>query len=189
MGGPGGPRGDWHGIGRFAGRTAIVTGAAAGIGEATARRLVSEGASVVLADMDPRGEKAAEALRQDSHSAVFVSADVASDADWARLGDVARDVCGGIDILVSNAFTTEVAAAHEMSVASWNRQLAVCLTATFLGIRTCVSDLLERSGSVVVTSSVHTLIGLPGHPAYAGAKAGWPCLPVSWRWNTVPGCG
>jgi glucose 1-dehydrogenase len=162
--------------GRFAGRTAIVTGAAAGIGEATARRLAAEGASVVVADIDERGEKVTADLRHDGASAVFVHADVASDADWGRMVSAARDAWGPIDILVSNAFTTEVTPAHEMSLESWNRQLAVCLTATFLGIRACLPDLLEQNGSVVVTSSVHALIGLPGHPAYAAAKGGLTAL-------------
>jgi NAD(P)-dependent dehydrogenase (short-subunit alcohol dehydrogenase family) len=177
MGGSDEPRPARHtGNGRFAGRTAIVTGAAAGIGEATARRLAAEGASVVVADIDDRGEKVAADLRSDGGSAIFVRADVAGDADWARLVSATRDAWDTIDILVSNAFTTEVTAAHKMSLESWNRQLAVCLTATFLGIRACLPDLREQSGSVVVTSSVHALIGLPGHPAYAAAKGGLAAL-------------
>lgn len=170
------PEDGQRGKGRFGGRTAIVTGAAAGIGEATARRLVAEGASVVVADIDDRGEKVAEDLRRDGGSAIFVPADVASDTDWVRLTNAARDAWGGIDVLVSNAFTTEVTPAHLMSLESWNRQLAVCLTATFLGVRACLPDLRERRGSVVVTSSVHALFGLPGHAAYAAAKGGLAAL-------------
>lgn len=162
--------------GRFDGRTAIVTGGAAGIGEATARRLAGEGASVVVADISPRGEDVAAAIRQCGQQAVFARADVGSEEDWARLSEAARDAWGGIDILVSNAFTTEVRAAHEMSRASWDRQIAVCLTAAFLGVRACLPDLRERGGSVVVTSSVHALVGLPGHPAYAAAKGGLTAL-------------
>jgi glucose 1-dehydrogenase len=166
----------WPNGRRFEGKAAIVTGAAAGIGAATAQRLAAEGASVVIADIDDRGEKVAGALRSDGHSAIFVHADAGSEDDWARLSNAARDAWGGIDILVSNAFVTEVTPAHKMSVASWNRQLAVCLTATFLGVRACLPDLMERNGSVVVTSSVHALIGLPGHPAYAAAKGGLTAL-------------
>lgn len=165
-----------RGTGRFGGRIAIVTGAAAGIGEATARRLAAEGASVIAADIDDRGEKVAADLQREGGSASFVHADVASEADWVRLSNAARDTWGGVDILVSNAFTTEVTPAHLMSLEFWNRQLAVCLTATFLGVRACLTDLQERRGSVVVTSSVHALLGLPGHPAYAAAKGGLAAL-------------
>src|SRR5579875_2145239 len=162
--------------GRFGGRTAVVTGAAAGIGEAIAQRLAGEGASVVLADISPRGEDVAAALRRCGHQALFVRADVAAEEDWARLADAARRSWGGADVLVSNAYSAEVVPAHEMSRASWDRQLAVCLTATFLGVRAFLPDLRKRNGSVVVTSSVHALVGLPGHPAYAAAKGGLTAL-------------
>ncbi|HLI36310.1 MAG TPA: SDR family NAD(P)-dependent oxidoreductase [Streptosporangiaceae bacterium] len=162
--------------GRFAGRTAVVTGAAAGIGEATARRLAGEGASVILADISPRGEDVAAALRQCGHQALFVQADVAAEDGWAVLSETARRAWGGADILVSNAYAAETAAAHEMSRASWDHQIAVCLTATFLGVRAFLPDLRERSGAVVVTSSVHAVIGLPGRPAYAAAKGGLTAL-------------
>jgi NAD(P)-dependent dehydrogenase (short-subunit alcohol dehydrogenase family) len=63
-----------------------------------------------------------------------------------------------------------------MSLASWDRQLAVNLTGTFLGVRACLPYLRERRGSVVVVSSVHAVVGLPGHPAYAAAKGGLTAL-------------
>lgn len=162
--------------GRFDGQTALVTGGASGIGEASARRLAAEGASIVIADISPRGEDVAAELRKAGHTAEFVPADVASEEDWARLTGEARRTGGGVDILVSNAYASEVAPAHEVSRASWDRQLAVCLTAAFLGVRACLPDLRPRHGSVVVTSSVHALVGLPGHPAYAAAKGGLTAL-------------
>jgi NAD(P)-dependent dehydrogenase (short-subunit alcohol dehydrogenase family) len=55
---------------------------------------------------------------------------------------------------------------------SWDRQLAVCLTGAFLGVRACLSDLNKSGGSIVIISSVHALVGMPGHPAYAAAKGG-----------------
>ena len=157
--------------GRFAGRTAVVTGAAAGIGAACARRLASEGASVVLADVRPADDEAA-AIRAAGGRAVAVVADASGEGDWARVAAIARDTFGPVGVLVSNAATVEVAPAGETSLASWERQVAVNLTGTFLGVRALLPDLTAHDGSVVVVSSVHALVGLPGRPAYAAAKGG-----------------
>jgi glucose 1-dehydrogenase len=157
--------------GRFAGRTAVVTGAASGIGAATARRLASEGAAVVLADIRPADEVAAS-ISTAGGRAVVILADVSAEPDWARVATTAREVFGPVGVFVSNAYTVDVAAAGETSLASWERQIAVNLTGTFLGVKALLGDLRAHEGSVVVVSSVHALIGLPGRPAYAAAKGG-----------------
>ena len=154
---------------RFAGRVAVVTGAASGIGAATAERLAREGACVVLADISAKGEEVGRLIAGAGGRASFVQADVADEQDWARVAAAAR-VYGPVDVLVSNAFTVDVAAAHETTRVSWDRQLAVNLTGAFLGIRQVLPDLRERGGSIVLVSSVHARFGLPGHPAYAAAK-------------------
>jgi NAD(P)-dependent dehydrogenase (short-subunit alcohol dehydrogenase family) len=158
-------------MGRFAGRTAVVTGAAGGIGAACARRLAAEGAAVVLADLRPAGD-VVRRIEADGGRACAVLADVADAHAWADVAAVARERFGPIGVLVSNAAAAEVAPAAETSRASWDRQLAVCLTGTFLGVKACLDDLRANEGSVVVVSSVHALVGLPGHPAYAAAKGG-----------------
>ncbi|GHA45874.1 short-chain dehydrogenase [Streptomyces tauricus] len=155
---------------RFTGRTAVVTGAASGIGAATAERLAEEGAAVVLADLaEDRGETVAARITKAGGRARFVRADVAAEDDWTRIGAAAHDF-GPVDVLVSNAYTVEVAPAHEMSLGSWQRQLAVNTTGAFLGFRALLPDLRERRGAVVLTSSVHAHRGIPGHPAYAASK-------------------
>ncbi|MFG2357939.1 SDR family NAD(P)-dependent oxidoreductase [Streptomyces sp. NPDC048521] len=155
---------------RFTGRTALITGAASGIGAATAVRLAAEGAAVVLADIaEERGAALAERITEDGGSAKFVAADVAAEGDWARLVAAAHTY-GPVDVLVSNAYTVDVTPAHRMTLASWQRQLDVDLTGSFLGFRAVLPDLRERHGSVVLTSSVHAHKGIPGHPAYAAAK-------------------
>ena len=149
----------------------MVTGSASGIGAACAVRLAEEGAAVVLADVRPADDVAAR-IASAGGRATAVVADVARADDWARIAATARDTFGPVGVLVSNAYTVEVTAAGEMTPASWERQIAVNLTGTFLGVRTLLVDLLADDGSVVVVSSVHALVGLPGHPAYAAAKGG-----------------
>jgi NAD(P)-dependent dehydrogenase (short-subunit alcohol dehydrogenase family) len=154
---------------RFAGGVAVVTGAASGIGAASAERLAREGAAVVIADISATGEEAVKRIADAGGRASFVLADVADERDWARVMDAAH-AYGPVDVLVSNAFASDVSAAHETTRASWDRQLAVSLTGAFLGVRAALPDLREHGGSVVLVSSVHARFGLPGHPAYAAAK-------------------
>ncbi|MFE3826513.1 SDR family NAD(P)-dependent oxidoreductase [Streptomyces sp. NPDC059092] len=159
-----------NGTARFTDRVAVVTGAASGIGAATAGRLAAEGASVVLADTDAeRGVPTAARIREEGGRAAFVLADVAEEDGWDRVVTAAHTF-GPVDVLVSNAYTVEVTAAHEMTLASWERQLAVNLTGGFLGFKAVLPDLRARHGAVVLTSSVHAHRGVPGHPAYAASK-------------------
>ncbi|MEV7867877.1 glucose 1-dehydrogenase [Streptomyces sp. NPDC088124] len=159
-----------NGTARFTDRVAVVTGAASGIGAATAERLAAEGASVVIADTDAeRGVPTAARIREDGGRAAFVLADVSEEDGWDRIVTAAHTF-GPVDVLVGNAYTVEVAAAHETTLASWERQLAVNLTGGFLGFKAVLPDLRARHGAVVLTSSVHAHHGIPGHPAYAAAK-------------------
>jgi NAD(P)-dependent dehydrogenase (short-subunit alcohol dehydrogenase family) len=153
------------------GRTAVVTGAASGIGAATAERLAAEGAAVVLADIRP-ADDVAKRIAAAGGRALAVLADVSREDDWAALATTMRDEFGPAGVLVSNAYAVDVRPAGETSLASWERQIGVSLTGTFLGVRALLDDLRAHDGSVVVVSSVHALVGLPGHPAYAAAKGG-----------------
>jgi NAD(P)-dependent dehydrogenase (short-subunit alcohol dehydrogenase family) len=161
---------------RFAGQTAIISGAAFGIGLATAQRLAAEGASLILVDLAAEVDDVAREFRAAGVNAHAVRSDVAEEDTWRHAADLARADCGGIDILVSNAFANRRGPAHELSRAEWDTLLGVNLTATYLAVRACIGDLAGRQGAVVVTSSVHALIGLPGNPAYAAAKGGLTAL-------------
>jgi NAD(P)-dependent dehydrogenase (short-subunit alcohol dehydrogenase family) len=156
---------------RLAGRTAVVTGAAAGIGAACARRLAADGAAVVLTDIRPADDLAKQ-IESDGGRAYAMIADVSDEEAWTEVVRATRERFGPVGVLVSNAYAAEIAPADATSRASWDRQLAVSLTGAFLGVRACLADLRETGGSVVIISSVHANFGLPGHPAYAAAKGG-----------------
>jgi NAD(P)-dependent dehydrogenase (short-subunit alcohol dehydrogenase family) len=132
--------------------SAVVTGAASGIGAATCRRLAEDGYRVVGIDIRP-GEY------------VTVVGDVSADETWDQVPD-------DVTALVSNAFTLVFKPLHETTRAEWTRQVEVNLTAAYLGAHRCLPSLRERRGAIVLVSSVHALVGLPGHPAYAAAKGG-----------------
>ncbi|MEU3737682.1 SDR family NAD(P)-dependent oxidoreductase [Streptomyces sp. NPDC032198] len=158
---------------RFAGRCVVVSGGAQGIGAATARRLAAEGAGVVIADVDvEEGERTARSIREEGGHACFEPCDVAEEESWVRAVAAARTRFGPVSGLLSNAYMVRGGAADVIEPADWNRQLAVMLTGAFLGVRACLNDLRATRGAVVFVSSVHALMGLPGRPAYAAAKAG-----------------
>ena len=160
---------------RFNGRVAVVTGAASGIGAAVGFRLAREGAAVVLTDVDPDVERTAEKVIGMGGAATAVVADAADPAGWIQVV-AAADRYGPVDVLVSNAFTVEVEPVAALTLDSWNRQLAVNLTASLLGFQACLPGLTASGapggGAVVLVSSVHAIVGMPNHAAYAAAKGG-----------------
>lgn len=157
--------------GRFAGRVALVTAAGAGIGAATARRLAAEGADVLVSDVD--GERAASVAKEIGESGGRATAhrlDVADAEQWKQLAAQVAGVHGRLDVLHSNAARVIVKPADQLSEDEWDAQVRVTLTGAWLGVRTFAAELRRAHGAIVVTSSVHALFGLPGHPAYAAAK-------------------
>ncbi|AUG81188.1 short-chain dehydrogenase [Kitasatospora sp. MMS16-BH015] len=157
--------------GRFTGRVAVVTGAAGGIGAATARRLAAEGAAVIAVDLaDRAGQAIVAEIEAAGGRAEYRHGDVTSAAVWADLAEHVRTRYGRLDVLHSNAYAVVVKPAHELSEAEWDGQLAVTLKASWLAVRALADQLQAAEGALVLTSSVHALMGLPGHPAYAAAK-------------------
>ena len=132
-------------------RTAVVTGAASGIGAATALKLLDDGYRVLGVD-----------IAELPDGVVPIRGDVTDEATWAGIGEV--------DALVSNAYVPSTGPLHELDLAGWRRQLDVNLTGTYLAVRACLPSLRARRGAVVLVSSVHAHFGLPGHPAYAASK-------------------
>jgi NAD(P)-dependent dehydrogenase (short-subunit alcohol dehydrogenase family) len=148
-------------------RSAIVTGAASGIGAATARRLAKDGYAVVAVDI---ADAVRDVVGSIGGGAIAIVGDVVADGTWEQALSAATDLTGGVDALVSNAFTVTVKPLHETTRAEWARQVDVNLTAAYLAAHTCLPSLRERGGAMVLVSSVHAIAGLPGHPAYAATK-------------------
>lgn len=159
---------------RFRDRVAVVTGAASGIGAAAAERLAAEGAHVLVTDVDDEGgAKVTAQINSDGGHASYLHLDAVSSADWDGLGAYVEKTWGRLDVLHSNAGRAIVVKpAHEFTEQEWQAQIAVSLTAAWQGVRTLIGPLRQARGSIVLTSSVHALVGLPGHPAYAAAKGG-----------------
>jgi NAD(P)-dependent dehydrogenase (short-subunit alcohol dehydrogenase family) len=154
--------------GRLDGRIALVTGAASGIGAASATRLAAEGAIVLVTDVaDDSGRAVAGRL---PGGASYHHLDVAAADDWAALRAHVDRRYGQLDIVLSNAVHVVSKAAHELTLDEWNAQLAVSLTGSWLMVRTFIDLLRAARGSIILTSSVHALAGLPNRPAYAAAK-------------------
>lgn len=156
-------------------QVAIITGASAGIGRATARLFAAEGAAVVLnaRTESPLLQLAAE-IRGNGGAARVVSGDVALPQVHEQLVRVALEDFGGLDIAVNNVGTAgPFKALADLSDAEWRHVLDANLTAAFLGARSQIPAMLARhGGSVIFTSSfVGTSAGIPGMTAYGTAKS------------------
>jgi glucose 1-dehydrogenase len=161
--------------GRLAGRRAIVTGGARGIGQACVRRLVEEGASVLLVDIDAAaGEAAASVLTEAGGRVVFHRADVAQPDQPAAIVEAAVRALGGVEILVNNAGVAPRADFLELSAENFDRVMAINLRAPFLLTQAVARHLRDRksSGAVVNLSSVAALLNGPDALAYCVSKGG-----------------
>ncbi len=167
--------------GRLAGRVAVVTGAASGLGRAIALRFADEGARLVVGDVRraPRegGEETAALL---GGRGLFLESDASRWADVDLLVSTAVERYGRLDVMVCNA---GVAGAWskgllETTEDDWDAIMAVNLRGVFLGAKRAVAEMVtqepigEVRGRVVIISSQHGLVGPPGHVAYAASKGG-----------------
>lgn len=159
--------------GRVAGKVALVTGAASGIGRASAMALAEEGASVMCSDLDPKGAReTAAAILAAGRTASFCKLDVTSEASWRAVMEKVEETFGWLDVLVSSAGIPFGKPVTEMTLAEWRRVMAVNLEGVFLGTRHAVIAMRRRGGgSIIHVSSASGLKASPGASAYCASKA------------------
>ena len=156
--------------GRIEGKAALITGAASGLGKATAELFVREGARVAIADVnEPAGRAAAEAL---GDRAIFVRLDVTDEAQWVGALETARAAFGGLHILVQSAGIVLSKPVTETSLEEWRRVHAIDLDGVFLGCKHGVPVIAASGGgSIVNVSSISGVIAGHNLAAYNSAKA------------------
>jgi 3alpha(or 20beta)-hydroxysteroid dehydrogenase len=156
-------------VGRLAGKVAIVSGGARGMGAAHVKALVDEGAKVVFGDiLDDEGEAVAKDVGGESR---YVHLDVTRPDDWQRVVATAVDGFGGVDILVNNAGIINVGIIEDYELAEWHRILDINLTGVFLGIRAVVPPMKAAGrGSIINISSIEGLAGTIACHGYTATK-------------------
>ncbi|HVW67886.1 MAG TPA: glucose 1-dehydrogenase [Steroidobacteraceae bacterium] len=152
-------------------KTALVTGAASGLGQAIAARLAAEGAHVVVSDINVAAGQ--EVAKQLGGRAVFMALDTREESQWQR---VTRDVLaqfGHLDILVNNAGVPTSEFIEDTTLERWRSVMAINLDGVFLGVKYGIEAMRKGGGgSIVNISSVAGLVGTPGTGTYAASKAG-----------------
>lgn len=158
---------------RLTGKAALITGAASGIGLGIAERFAEEGAAVVLADRDAaRGEAAAAALVNRGLRAAFAQADLAQPDAITRAVGAAIAFGGRLDIVVNNAAVFLPKSIEQITVAEWDRLMAVNLRAPFLIVQAALPALRASRGAVLNISSTAALRVFSPNLPYSAAKAG-----------------
>ncbi len=155
--------------GRLAGKVALISGAARGMGASHACEMVAHGAKVVCGDiLDAEGEQVAKDL---GHSARYVHLDVTRSEDWDAAVATAVAEFGGVDVLVNNAGIINIGTVEDFELSEWQRILDINLTGVFLGIRAVVPEMKKAGhGSIVNISSIEGMAGTVASHGYTATK-------------------
>jgi 3-oxoacyl-[acyl-carrier protein] reductase len=155
------------------GKIAIVTGSAGGLGAATARKLATEGAKVVITDIDRDGTAAtAAAFKADGLTAIGIAADITKSADVERLVSETVAAFGGVHVLVNNAGFPRDVVLTKMTEDDWDKVIEVILKGTFLTSKAVMPFLIEQQWGRIINISSRAYLGNPGQANYSAAKAG-----------------
>jgi NAD(P)-dependent dehydrogenase (short-subunit alcohol dehydrogenase family) len=158
---------------RLAGKVAIVTGAASGMGASTAKIFAKEGAKVVVADMNEADGKAVvDEITKANGSARFQKLDVASEAQWNDAVTAAVAAYGKLDILVNNAGISGSAVEDFLDTAAWEKLMSINASGVFFGMKAAVGEMRKAGGGAIVNiSSVSGIVGQPNvHMGYNASK-------------------
>ena len=162
-------------MGKLEGKVAIVTGAASGIGRASALLFAEEGARVVVADWDAaKGEEVAREVKGKGGEAKFVKVDVSRAEDVQVMVNAAVESYGRLDVLFNNAGVEgEQAPTADCTLENFDRVIAINLRGVFLGMKYGIAAMLKTGGgSIINNASVAGLVGFTGIPAYSASKGG-----------------
>ncbi|WP_262027496.1 glucose 1-dehydrogenase [Microvirga sp. Mcv34] len=157
-------------------KVAIVTGAALGIGQATAHLLAREGAKVVLTDIkDQHGEAVAQSIREASGEAIYLHHDVAQEPAWESVIGETLSRFGRLDVLVNNAGVADACPPDEETLDHWRWLMSINMEGVFLGTKHAIRAMKEKQppgGSIINLSSIAGMVGVPDLGAYCTSKGG-----------------
>lgn len=156
-------------------KVVVITGGISGIGKASAELFASEGAKLVLVDLDEtKGKEVVSELEDKGHGAIFVQADVTSEEDAKNVFSKAVEKHGQIDVLFNNAGIGASKPTHEVSFEEYRKTVNVDLDGVFLFAQNAIKQMRNQpnGGVIVNTASMYGWIGAPGSAAYNAAKGG-----------------
>lgn len=159
---------------RFEKRVVIATGAASGLGEATAIEFAKEGAHVVLSDISDKGKEVSDRLNKEGYSTIFVKANVADEQDVINLMNQAVEKFGKLDVMFANAGINIEATVEELELDDWQKVIDVNLKSVYLSNKYAIKQFRKQGagGAIINTGSIHSLMARQGLAAYSASKGG-----------------